>query len=137
MYGQPQMAYRDAEVMSSSPERLVPLLYERLLVSLKRGALSIQNQDIEGKHEQLQRAVDIVYELLGSLDFEQGGEIAQRLASLYTFWSKEISQAGRALQADRIQRVAAMVAELHESWVEAVRVVETDSPLPRAGGETG
>lgn len=124
MYGSREGAYRDVEVLSSSPERVVLLLYEKLLVSLKRGAHCIRSRDIQGKHESLTRAGDIVCELLSSLDHERGGEIAGRLASLYTFWVKEISDGGRALDAGRIDRVHAMVAELHESWIVAVDAVE-------------
>lgn len=126
MYGQRPTAYRDTEVLSSSPERLIPLMYERLLVSLKRGTLCIRNNDMDGKFENLQRAQDLVYELMGSLDFDRGGDIARRLASLYTFWAREISEAGRTLNENRLARVTGMVAELHESWKEAVRVVEGD-----------
>lgn len=134
MYGQRPTAYRETEVLSASPERLIPLMYERLLVSLKRGAMCIGKNDVEGKFENLQLAQDLVYELLGSLDFERGGEIAHRLSSLYTFWAREISEAGRALDARRVGRVAAMVAELHESWAEAVRAVEGKETARAAAG---
>jgi len=137
MYGQRRTAYQDSEVMSSSPERLIPLMYEKLLVSLKRGAVCMRSKDFEGKHESLGRALDIISELVGSLDFEHGGEIAQRLVSLYGFWSREVSQAGRGLQPDRIDRVAVMVAELHEAWAAAVRTVESGEAAVPAGREVG
>lgn len=124
MYGSREGAYRDVEVLSSSPERVVLLLYEKLLASLKRGAHCIRSREIATKHENLTRAGDIVCELLSSLDHERGGELAGRLASLYTFWGKEITDGGRALDAGRIDRVQGMVAELHESWKVAVEAVE-------------
>jgi flagellar protein FliS len=124
MYGSREGAYRDVEVLSASPERVVLLLYEKLLVSLRRGAHCIRARDIRGKHESLTRAGDIACELLSSLDYERGGDLAHRLASLYTFWGKEISEGGRALDPVRIDRVQGMVAELHESWKVAVEAVE-------------
>ena len=137
MYGQRQTAYRDTEVLSSTPERLVPLMYEQLLVNLKRGLIRMRDGDVEGKFESLQRAQDILTELLGSLDFERGGEIAGHLSSLYTFWAREISDAGRAQDAPRLTRVTGMVAELHESWVEAVRVLDGEGvPAAAAGGSS-
>jgi flagellar protein FliS len=137
MYGQRQTAYRDTEVLSSTPERLVPLMYERLLVSLKRGTMHMRDGDVEGKFECLQRSQDLLTELLGSLDFEKGGDIARHLSSLYSFWSREISAAGRAQDAQRLTRVIGMVAELHESWVEAVRVLDGEAaPVAAAGGSS-
>jgi flagellar secretion chaperone FliS len=118
-------AYRETEVMSTSPERLVPLLYEHLLVNLKRAEHHIRRGDIEGKFETLGRAQDILAELLSALDFDAGGELASRLASLYGFWGKEISQAGRDLDPKRLQGVVAMVSSLHEAWSEAARLVES------------
>ena len=120
-----QMAYQENAVLSTSPERLVPLLYDHLLISIKRGGMFIRKGDIEGKYESLQRASDIVSELLSTLDFDAGGELADRLASLYGFWGKEISSAGRLLDDARLDRVAEMVASLGESWQEAARIVES------------
>lgn len=124
MYASKEGLYRDVEVLSSSPERVVLLLYEKLLVSLRRGAHCIRARDIQGKHDSLTRAGDIAYELLSSLDYERGGDLAPRLASLYTFWGKEISDGGRALDPARIERIHGMVSELHESWKAAVEAVE-------------
>lgn len=121
--------YRETEILSSSPARLVPLLYEQLLVSLRRGILQIRKGDIEGKFDSLARAADIIGELLAALDFDAGAELAGRLASLYGFWATEISTAGRELNEHRLERVAEMVASLSEAWREASRIVEAgESP---------
>lgn len=120
-----QLAYRETAVLGSSPERLVPVLYEHLLVNLKRGILHLSNGDIEGKFQSLAKASDIVAELLSSLDHEAGGELADRLSALYGFWMREISTAGRDLDARRLERVAEMVVSLTEAWEEAVRMVES------------
>ena len=125
-----QTAYQETSVLSASPERLVPLLYQHLVANLKRGANCVRNNDVEGKFENLTRASDIVAELLSALDFEAGGELAGRLASLYGFWTNEISKAGREMSADRLDRVAQMVGSLHESWQEAARMVEASGGAP-------
>lgn len=123
-YNRQTQAYRDTEVMGASPARLVPLIYKNLLVNLKRGSAFMREGDIPGKHQALTLAGDLVYELLSALDFEKGGDIAPRLASLYAFWAREISEAGFRMEPERIDRVAAMVADLHESWAEAARIAE-------------
>lgn len=122
-YGAPN-SYRSTEVLSTSPERLVPLLYEHLLVNLRRGILHIQRENIEGRLESLGRSLDILSELLAALDFERGGEVAPRLASLYAFWTQEISSAGRAMDTQRLEKVAAMVESLGGAWDEACQSLE-------------
>jgi len=133
MYGHGSTsAYRDTEILSSSAERLVPVLYEHLLVSLKRGAMQVRDRDIAGKAESLTRAQDIVAELMASLDFEAGGDLAGALAALYGYWMKEILAAGRDLDAARLDQVGTMVASLHAAWDEAARTAEPAS-APRGG----
>ena len=74
--------YRRSRVMSSTPAELVVVLYEKLLSDLKGAAIAIRAGDLETKAERTQRATDITFELLASLDREQGGEVGQRLANL-------------------------------------------------------
>ena len=129
-----QMAYQENAILSTSPERLVPLLYDHLLINIKRGGMFIRRGDIEGKYKTLRKASDIVSELLSTLDFDVGGELASRLGSLYGFWGKEISSAGRLLDEARLDRVAEMVSSLRESWQEAARIVESGEGAVSPGG---
>ena len=133
-YDMRSSTYRDVDVLSSSPEQLVPLLYKHILVNLRRAVLCIRRKDIEGKFESLGRAADIVAELRGVLDFEAGGEVSVQLSSLYGFWAKEMSEAGGGLDAARLERVAAMVAELYESWESAAGAVKSGGEVASAKG---
>ena len=127
-------AYQETKVMSSSPEQLVPLLYEHLLVNLKRAEKQIRAREIEAKAESVEKAKAILYELLSCLDFEAGGEIASRLASLYSYFIKEIGEASRELNSGRFEPIIEMIASLHESWREAARIVSVG---PGAGPGAG
>ena len=115
-------AYRATEVLSLSKEDLILVLYEHLMINLKRSSQQIRAKNIEGKSESLTRASSIVYELLASLDFEIGGDLSSRLASLYAFWAKEISEAGRQMDAARLESLIELVKPLHESWQHAVKI---------------
>ena len=137
-YATPSSTYRDVDVLSSSPEQLVPLLYKHLLVNLRRAILCIRRKDIEGQFESVAKAADIIAELRGVLDLEAGGDLSIQLSSLYGFWAKEISEAGAALDAKRFERVAAMVAQLHESWESAARAVQSgDDGVSQDGAPRG
>src|SRR5690606_23973886 len=122
-YGNAAQAYQANDVMGRPPEQLVVLLYEHLLVNLRRSALQIHRGDIEGKTRSLGRASDIVFELLSALDREKGGELASRLAALYGYFISEISQIGRTLDQERLARLISIVASLHTSWIEAAKQV--------------
>ncbi|MDH3222888.1 MAG: flagellar export chaperone FliS [Gemmatimonadota bacterium] len=117
-YDKERSRYLETQVVSSSPEQLVPLLYQHLLVNLKKAGDQIRENDLEGKAVSLHKASAIVFELMSSLDLEQGGEIAMRLASLYAYFTRRISEVGRTLDESIIQELVELVGSLHESWLE-------------------
>ncbi len=117
-YDREASRYLETQVVSSSPEQLVPLLYQHLLVNLKKAGLQIREHDLEGKAVSLQKASAIVFELMSALDIERGGEIAMRLASLYAYFTRRISEVGRTLDESIIQELVELVGSLHESWLE-------------------
>jgi flagellar protein FliS len=125
--------YRQNSVLSMSREELVPLMYEHLLIGLRRAEKQIRDRDIEGKAVSIEKALGILYELLGSLDFEAGGEVATHLGSLYAYLIKEVTEASRMLNADKLQPLIEMVASLHEAWEEAT----TATVRARAGHLAG
>ncbi|HLU24509.1 MAG TPA: flagellar export chaperone FliS [Longimicrobiales bacterium] len=112
-------AYLEAKVFGSSREQLVVLLYERLVALLSRARKEIAEGNIEGKAQSLDKASAILFELLSSLDFEAGGELASRLAALYSFFIGEIGEAGRTMQAERLDPVITMVRTLYDVWNQA------------------
>jgi flagellar protein FliS len=113
--------YLENDVVSRPKEWLVPLLYEHLLAHLRRAQMQIQQRDFEGKGTSLEKASAIVIELMGSLDRDKGGELAQRLAALYAYFGTEILSIGRSLDVTRLEKLIGMVGSLHESWVIAAR----------------
>lgn len=113
--------YLENDVVSRPKEWLVPLLYEHLLAHLRRAQTQIQQREYEGKAASLEKASAIVIELMGALDYEKGGELAQRLAALYAYFGSEILAIGRALDISRLTKMMDMISSLHESWVIAAR----------------
>ena len=122
--------YVENDVISRPKEWLVPLLYEHLLAHLRRAHVQIGQRDYEGKAASLEKASAIVIELLSTLDRDQGGELAQRLAALYAYFGTEILTVGRTLDLELLGRLVDMIASLHESWIIAAR---TQWPATAAG----
>ncbi len=111
-------AYRQNSVLSMSQEELVPLMYEHLMVGLRRAGKQIRERDIEGKAASVEKASGILYELISSLDFDAGGEIANHLAGIYNYILKELTEASRTLEEERLDPLVEMVSSLHEAWQE-------------------
>ncbi len=109
-------AYRDSAVLTAPPERLVVMLYDGARRFLHQAAAAMRAGQIETAHVKLRRAEDIIAHLRDSLDHEQGGDIAPRLAALYGFWLHQLLQARFDRDATKLESVSGMLAQLRESW---------------------
>lgn len=115
--------YREAEVLSASPGQLVVIVYEHLLVQLRRALLLGRPEDAEARGDALDRARAAVTELLVTLDRPRGGELADRLAAIYTFVLAELSTLGVKPDAQRLEAIVTLMSELHEAFAQAAQVV--------------
>ncbi len=111
--------YRELEILSASPERLVVILFEQLVVQLERARLGAERNDVQLQVTGVTKANLIVGELLATLDFEKGGEIAERLADLYQFLLVELLDAGKTRDATRLRRLGGIAAELRDGFAGA------------------
>jgi flagellar protein FliS len=103
------------------------MLYDEAVRQLDR-ALELMGLNAAGKKEpgrieHIGRAItktqDILTELIVSLDFEQGGEIAKNLFALYTWFNKELLESHISQDLGRIGAVRNQINDLREAWGEA------------------
>ncbi|HXH59827.1 MAG TPA: flagellar export chaperone FliS [Fimbriimonadaceae bacterium] len=113
--------YRKSSVSSASPLQLVVLLYDGALRFMEAGKHAMIQRDVYRQNESLTKAQRIVCELLSTLDLDKGGEIAQNLASLYTYVYNRLVQANIEDKPELVDEAMAVMSELRESWVELER----------------
>jgi flagellin-specific chaperone FliS len=94
----------------------VPAQYELLLGKLELAEAELRAGHIGGRSGHLEEASGIVFDLLYSLDFKQGGELVPRLAALYGYMGNELLNVGRT--GDRVQlgHLRDMITTLKQSW---------------------
>ena len=118
--------YRETRVKTASQGQLIVMLYDEAVKHLDRG-LEILAKDEGGKKNPgniervskcILKAEEIVTELIVSLDFDQGGEIAKNLFSLYTWFNKELLEANISHDSRRINAVRNQLSELRSAWAE-------------------
>jgi len=78
--------YIGDSVSTSSPGRLLVMLYERLVVDLAQAETALRGGDREAGNRHVVHGQDIILELRASLDLT-AWDGAARLASIYTFLS--------------------------------------------------
>ncbi|HEU4628459.1 MAG TPA: flagellar export chaperone FliS [Gemmatimonadaceae bacterium] len=115
-YASPAAQYQEIAVRSASPAQLVVMVYDHLLLQLRRARLAMEQGNVELRGTSLERARAALGELLVTLDHERGGEISRQLSGVYTFLLAELVELGLRPSPARLDRVAAMVADLRESF---------------------
>ena len=118
-YASQVASYREMEILSASPERLVVLLFDHLVVHLQRIRIAISNNDVSLRTISLGKARGIVSELLSTLDFEKGGKIAKDLSGLYTFLLAEMAEIGVHRDARKVERLMHIAETLRAGFTGA------------------
>ena len=75
-------------------------------------------QDIEKKIYYINRTTDIFTELLNTLDYERGGDVAVYLTGLYTHQIKLLTQANVTNDTAKVDIVMNVAKGLLEAWRE-------------------
>jgi flagellar protein FliS len=118
--------YRETRVKTASQGQLVMMLYDEAVRRLDR-ALELLDLNAGGKKnpgniekisKSILKAQEIITELTVSLDFEQGGDIAKSLFSIYTWFNKELLEANIAQDMRKIMPVRNQLNELRSAWAE-------------------
>ncbi len=109
-------SYKKSQVDTASPVGLVIMLYDRAIVLLNKAKDEISEKQYEAKGLTLDKATDIVFELLTTLDKDKGGEIASSLSDLYNFVLREISNANSKLDTKSLDNAVKIMSELREAW---------------------
>jgi len=118
--------YRDTRVKTASQGQLIIMLYEEAVKQLDK-ALELLGLDRGGKRnpgniEKISKSIlktqEIITELTVSLDFDQGGDIAKNLFSLYTWFNKELLESNISHDIRRITQIRNQLNELRSAWTE-------------------
>ena len=115
-YTAPRAQYQRSAVLTASQGQLIVMLYDGANRFLFQAAAAMAERDIETAHNKLRRAEMIISHLQASLDFERGGEIAPRLASIFVFCQRHLNQARLHTDPDRIDQVRDLLGTLRDAW---------------------
>ena len=114
-------AYHEQRILTASPVRLVAMLYEAAITSLNKAIKAIGEGDIKGRWAANKHAVEIIEQLLVTLDTERGGEIAANLERLYPFMIRHLINVDLHNDPVPAREVIELLEPMHKSWCELER----------------
>ena len=100
----------------ASPQKLIALLLDRALEHVSKAKGAIHRGEAADMGEAIGKAMTIISSLQASLNFEQGGDIANNLNSLYDYLTQQLLKATSEKNVDYLREVSGLLSEIKDGW---------------------
>jgi flagellar secretion chaperone FliS len=114
-------------VAGASPSRLVQVMFEHILSNLAaaQGCMdrikdNLPLNEVVAKGKAVGKAVRLIGQLNGTLDMEQGGQVAENLRALYLYMLNRLTAANVTNDARIVAEVNSLVRKIKSSWDQIV-----------------
>jgi len=114
--------YNNLNININDPYKLILILYEGALRFANFAKKAIKDNDVEKKVKYINKTIAVFEELINSLDFEKGGQIAYYLNGLYAYQMELLTKANAENNTEYIDKVIHVIKELIEAWKEETGV---------------
>lgn len=116
----PYASYQRTQVLEAAPEDIMLQLVQGAMVRVKQAReLWEKGEKIRARERRL-RVFDIIAYLDGTLDRENGGQIAEELEALYAYMLREITTSTLKDDFDHLKNVEEVLTTLYQGWKDAV-----------------
>ncbi|WP_145039271.1 flagellar export chaperone FliS [Paenibacillus sp. Y412MC10] len=116
--------YLKTKVETASPGELTLLLYEELHRKLNMAKLHFEKNQPKEMLQRIDGARSILYELLGTLNFEY--EISVQLRDLYQFYLSQLNLFVIKKEADLLDSVIEFSRGLADTWKQAILLAKSN-----------
>ncbi len=123
--------YKTMAIKTATRGQILIMLYEGAIRHVKKAAAAIEKKDLAAKGAAIGKAHDIINELLNTLDFDVGGQVAIDLERLYNFITEQLVKANMESSKEILLNLQKILETLLGAWKEAVeKVNKGSSPKP-------
>ena len=126
--------YGTQQVMTSSPVKLIALLYDKAIISLKEAIQAIESGEIEKRWKANNKAIEILTHLANTLDHAKGGEVAGNLDQLYDFMLARLLNVDLRNDPQSARDVIALLQPLRDAWHQLAEETPQDTAQQAGSG---
>ncbi len=123
----PYQKYQENKIEGSSQGEMIILLYEGCIRFMNEALVFIEENKIQDAHNKIIKAQRIINELMVTLDFEAGGEIAQNLYNLYDFIMNELIKANIKKEKEGLYNSIEVMQELLDAWRVVIKEAQANA----------
>ena len=116
----PYRNYQKTQVTTASKEKILLLLYEGAIRFIRHARVAMKENKIAEKGTNISKATAIISELMATLDFKVGGDLAVELESLYVFMIDKLIEANIKNDAECLDVVENLMRTLYVAWKDVI-----------------
>lgn len=133
----PYQAYVEGSVIGGNPLGLVVALYEGTIAAVRSAKECLAAGDTWGRSKATSKGVELLTELLVSLDHREGGEISANLQRLYSYLQCRLLDAHAAKSLQPLDEAERLLTTMLEGWRGAAEkmVLAMPQQAPLYGAE--
>jgi flagellar protein FliS len=119
-------------VAAADPHKLILMLFDGTLAAIAGARVALGRGEIGAKGSAIGKAIAIIDGgLKASLDVEAGGELAQRLSTLYDYMLRQLLTANLRNDPALLDEVSRLLNELRGAWTQ-IGQPNRDAPATEA-----
>ncbi len=122
--------YLENKIRHASQSEIITMLYDGALNFLAQMKQAILEKDHTVKNDAFGRVQSILQELQHSINYEEGGEIAKSLSSLYAFMLKHLFESNLNSDVSGVGAIQEMMRELRTAWQDAAEEQKKAATTP-------
>jgi flagellar secretion chaperone FliS len=129
--------YDEVDTLGSTQVELILKVYNGALSALQSARAHYEKSEWPQGYEQLEQARKFVVHLYSTLNFEQGGEIAQNLGKLYVYLLSEVDAVEATKNLAHLDSCLTVLNNLKAGWDGIKQTVSADSTGRRSMETSG
>lgn len=116
----PYQSYLENSIQTATPGELTLMLYNGCLKFLKLAKKAIEENDIEQKNVNLQKAQKILYELMSTLKMDI--DLSKNMYAMYEYMNRRLIEANIKNDISILNEVEEYVTEFRDTWKEVIQI---------------
>jgi flagellar protein FliS len=128
----PYSQYQKTQVTTASREKVLLMLYEGAIRFTKHAHAAMKQGKIAEKGKFISKATAILSELMATLDFKAGGQLAVDLENLYVYMIDRLIEGNIKNDPECLVNVEQLLMTLYDAWKDVVENPRADGvPSPK------
>lgn len=113
-------AYKQNSINTASPGELTLMLYNGCIKFLNVAKKAIEEKHMEEKNVNLQKAQNIIIELMVTLNMDY--EISKQILPLYEYMNRRLVEANIKNDPEIVEEVIGLATEFRDTWKEVIKL---------------